>query len=227
MRCLEVLSPPWLSDADVLVRDTAELPQDAVELAGTLGLAEDAALVAVKQIHGQIDLAERARVGLAGEIGLVSLLEGRWPGSTHHVALHNDGLGYDVMFATGDKTWHLEVKTTTRRGRLVIHLSKHEHEVGVLDPMWRLVVVGLGAAGHPAALATARHEQLRQRVPRNIDATSVWESVRYELNPGDLQAGLCFLGASWTRKDDRSMLRRGTQDSQSDFAWMPTPDRTG
>jgi Domain of unknown function (DUF3883) len=223
MHCLEELAPPWLPDADALVRSTSELPQDAVDLADTLGVAEDAALLAVRQVQGKIDLAERARVGLAGETGLVALLEERWPGSTQHIALHDDGFGYDVMFAANNKTWHLEVKTTTRRGRLVIHLSKHEHEVGMLDPLWRLVVVGLDEEGQIAALATARHELLRQRVPQNVDATATWESVQYELSPRDLESGLCFLKANWTDEDDRSLLRHGTKDLEGTFGWMPIP----
>lgn len=223
MHCLEELAPAWLPDADALVRSTTELPQDAVDLAGTLGLAEDAALLAVRQVQGKIDLAERARIGLAGETCLVELLEERWPGSTQHIALHNDGFGYDVMFTPTSKAWHLEVKTTTRRGRLVIHLSKHEHEVGTLDPLWRLVVVGLDEGGQIAALATARHEVMRQRAPQNVDATAVWESVRYELSPKDVDPGLPFLNASWTDDDDRSLLRQGSGGSKSAFAWMPIP----
>lgn len=64
-------------------------------------------------------------------------LERRWPGSTRHVALTDDGLGYDLAFSCRGRTLHLEVKTTGRRGRLVLYLSRHEHEVALLDPDWR------------------------------------------------------------------------------------------
>lgn len=188
-RSLEAAAPAWLPDADVLVRDPSELPQDAADLAAVLGLDDPAALLAVRQVHGRIDLAERARIGAEGEKGLVALLERRWPGSTNHVAITDDGLGYDLAFTLAGRTWHLEVKTTSRRGRLVLYLSRHEHEVALLDPGWRLVVVGLDGEGALGALATARHQVLRGRAPHDHDPAARWESTRHQLRPLDLHPG--------------------------------------
>jgi len=221
-RSLEALAPPWLPDADSLVPDSSELPQDAADLAVLFGLGDAAALLAVRQVHGRIDLAERARIGAAGEQGLVALLEQRWPGSTAHVALNDDGLGYDIALKLSLGTWHLEVKTTSRRGRLVLYLSRHEHEVALLDPDWRLVVVGLSDDGRPAALATARHEGLQQRAPHDHDPAARWESARHQLSPADLYPGLSFLGSPPTPSDSRSLLYCGSVGTSSPYAWMPS-----
>ena len=115
-RTLERSMPAWLADADFLVPDPGEVPQDAASLAEVLGLSEQASFLAIRNVHGHIDLAERARVGLAGERALIEFLECRWPGSTTHIAEANDGFGYDVLFRHGKEHWHLEVKTTIRRG---------------------------------------------------------------------------------------------------------------
>ena len=219
-RSLEAAAPAWLPDADALVRDPSELPQDAAELAAVLGLDDSAALLAVRQVHGRIDLAERARIGAEGEKGLAALLERRWPGSTRHVALTDDGLGYDLTFTADERTWHLEVKTTSRRGRLVLYLSRHEHEVALIDPDWRLVVVGLGGSGALGALATARHQALQGRAPQDRDPVARWESARHQLLPADLQPGLAFLGPLELR-DAGSLLCSGHLGLADSFMWMP------
>lgn len=220
-RSLQTLAPAWMPDADVLVPDASELPLDATDLAALFGLGDAAALLAVRQVHRRIDLAERARVGAAGELGLVTLLEQRWPGSTVHAALDDDGLGYDIALMLGADTWHLEVKTTGRRGRLVLYLSRHEHEVAMLDPDWRLVVVGLSDDDKPAALATARLEALQDRAPRDCHPAARWESARHQLSPADLQPGLPFLGSPPTPADAVSLLYRGSTGTSSPYAWMP------
>lgn len=219
-RSLEAAAPAWLPDADVLVRNPSELPQDVSHLADVLGLDDSTALLTVRQIHGRIDLAERSRIGAQGEKGLAALLECRWPGSTNHVALTDDGLGYDLAFTLGVNTWHLEVKTTSRRGRLVVYLSRHEHEVALLDRDWRLVVVGLGGDGAPAAIATARHQLLQERAPRDWDQAARWESARHELRPSDLHPGLAFL-SYLEPGGPASLFRRGTLQEISPFLWMP------
>lgn len=221
-RSLEALAPAWLPDADVLVPNSSELPQDAAELAAIFGLGDAAAMLAVRQVHGRIDLAERARIGAAGESGLVALLEQRWPGSTVHVALNDDGLGYDIVLMLSQGAWHLEVKTTGRRGRLVLYLSRHEHEVALADPDWRLVVVGLSDDGKPAALATGRHEALQNRAPYDRHSAARWESTRHQLGPADLQPGLPFLGAPPSLTDAGSLLYCGSVGTGSPYAWMPT-----
>lgn len=216
---LQEMAPLWLADADTLVRDVSELPQDALELASALRLSERAALIGVRQVQGQVDLVERARVGAEGEVQLVALLEDAWAGCARHVALDNDALGYDIVVSLDSQVWHLEVKTTTRRGRLNVYLSRNEYEVGSIDPQWRLVVVGLGDNEQLTAVATVKQEILHDRTPLDRHVASRWESCRYELTPSDMEAGLSFLNENQKTRDPRFALGLPHNDD-STFAWM-------
>ena len=220
-RLLERESPAWLPDSDILIPDPTELPQDAAILAGLLGLSDNDAFGAIRHLQGRIDLSERSRVGLAGESALVELLEEHWPGSTTHVSQTNDGLGYDVLFCQGGKSWHLEVKTTTRRGRLVIYLSRHEHEVSVRDPNWRLVALGLDNQMRLSAIATVHHSQLLRRSPQDRYPDAQWQSARHGLTARDLQPGLSFLDPTVTGRMPADDLRRFGREPKPTFAWMP------
>lgn len=207
---------PWLPDADVLVQDTDELPGDAAAAAECLGLTPAEALLGVRQVHGRIDLAERARVGATGELALVALLESRWAGSTRHVALDDDGMGYDIAFTHNDTVWHLEVKSTTRRGRLTVYLSRHEHEVARLDPRWRLIVIGLDSSDQVRGLATANGDAIIRRCPIDRNSASKWASVRLDLLPSDLELGLPFASSNIDEQLDKVT---------GEFAWLPTQRR--
>jgi hypothetical protein len=222
-RILERSAPAWLLDADLLVPDAAELPQDASALAETLGLSDRVAFMSVRHVHGRVDLAERARVGLAGERALVELLERRWPGSTTHVAQTDDGFGYDVLFRHGNAHWHLEVKTTTRRGRLVVYLSRHEYDVSLLDPYWRLVVVGLDDQMRLQAVATVRHSELFDRAPRDVCADAKWQSASHQLTSRDLQQGFSFLNEPTIDPQITAaqVLSERSSHMPNVFAWMP------
>lgn len=220
-RAFEDDSPAWLRDADILVPDTAALPADAVRLAATLGISDEVALAAIRHVHGKIDLAERARVGSAGETSLLELLESCWPGSAVHVSARDDGFGYDIDFRYRQSRWHLEVKSTTRRGRLNVHLSRHEHEVGLSDPNWRLLVLGLDESLKLATLATARHGQILARAPADICADAKWQSVRHDIKVDDLEIGLNFVTPAGPEEPYASKLL-GIRAAASLFAWMPS-----
>jgi hypothetical protein len=222
LRSLEHESPAWLRDADVLVPDEAALPQDALELAGALGVREEAVFRSVKRLYGNVDIKERERVGRAGEEALVSLLETCWPGSTTHVSLIDDSFGYDILFRSGDWEWHIEVKTTIRRGRLVVYLSRNEHEVSVKDPHWRLVVAGIDEQSRLQAIANLPAPLLARRAPHDVLPQSRWDSVSHDLRAGDLEAGLAFLpplGGVTTVATAALIQSGGLQ--RRDFAWMP------
>ena len=220
-RSLAIAMPPWLPDADFLIPDPSELPLDAANLARALGLPEEAAFRGILKIHGKIDLQRRAAVGLAGELALVRLLEGRWPGSTTHVALEDDGFGYDIAFRYAGVEWHLEVKATTRRGRLAIYLSRHEFEVGMRDPNWRLVTLGLNAQLELQALGTVANSTLENRAPIDPCPGTQWQSVLLKLGPGDLLAGLSLLmkphGSVGTPIGEHLQ-------GQEAFSWLPQPE---
>jgi hypothetical protein len=220
---LEAASPPWLADADLYAETTADVPADGEELANALGVSAGDAIAAIRQVHGKIDLEARAAVGASGELAIVALLQAGWPSSARHVALTDDGLGYDVAATTQTGTWHLEVKTSVRRGRLLIYLSRQELEISKLDPHWRLVVAGLGHDQQLAAVATVDPAVLQARAPADQHLGVRWASARYELKPGDLHAGLAFLGAPrpGTPEASSALLACGG-DRRALFAWMPS-----
>lgn len=221
-RAVEHESPAWLRDADVLIPGPAELPQDVLELASELGVAEDAAFRSVTRLYGQVDTKERERVGRAGEEALVNVLEAFWPGSTTHVSLVDDSFGYDILFRSGGCEWHLEVKTTNRRGRLVIYLSRNEHEVSLRDPRWRLVVVGIDNLLRLQAVATLPTSLLAGRAPRDEVPESRWDSVSHDLRRADLQGGLTFLPPLREMADEpmTALIQTGGMH-RLNFAWMP------
>jgi hypothetical protein len=193
-RSLERAAPAWLPDSDLLIPDETELPQDAAALAQILDLSDQLALLAVRRAHGRVNLAERSAIGLAGERALVGILEDRWPGSTTHVSQTDDGFGYDIVFNHKKIEWHLEVKTTTRRGRLVVYLSRHEHEVGLSDPSWRLIVVGLDDRLQLRTVATAKFAEIAARAPQDRHNYAKWQSTSHHLTDRDVEGGLSFLG---------------------------------
>jgi hypothetical protein len=220
-RSLEVAQPAWLPDADVLIPDPTELPQDALALANGLSLGAGEAFLAVSQAQGKVDLERRAVIGATGERLLVEALERHWPGSTSHVSLEDDGLGFDIALTHRSRSWHLEVKTTTRRGRLVVYLSRHEYEVSLVDPDWRLVVAGLGDDARLSALATVRPDVVGVRAPRDQHRAARWESVRFELFPEDLEWGLPFLKPDISRIE--AMLSIWLNRAGR-FGWLPSTD---
>jgi hypothetical protein len=222
---LEWSEPSWLPDADVLVPDPGEIPQDAAALAGALGVGEQAAYSAIQVVRGHIDLEQRRLIGLAGERALLKLLESRWPRSTTHVAEASDGFGYDILFRHEDKEWHLEVKTTTRRGRLIVHLSRHEYEVSLHDPQWRLIVVGMDEGMRLKAVATVREEEIRRRSPRDLCSDGRWESAAHDLTARDLQAGLNFINEPFVDEEiaDYKAPPSISLYTAVRFTWLPQP----
>ena len=189
-RVLEYSVPAWLKDADVLITAPDEIPQDAESLAEALKLKSETAFLAIGNARGKVNTAEMSRIGLAGELAVVGLLESEWPGSTFHVSQVSDGFGYDVVFRHENVDWHLEVKATTRRGRLLIHLSRHEYEVGQYDPNWRLLAVGLNGEMQIEAVATVKHADLWRRAPRDVCTEAKWESAVHDIASKDLHRGI-------------------------------------
>jgi hypothetical protein len=222
-RTVECSAPAWLLDSDVLIPDEESLPHDAAVIASTLGLSDTAALWAIRNVHGRVDTALRSELGLAGERALIELLERHWPGTTLHVSASNDGFGYDVLFRHSGIEWHLEVKTTLRRGRLVAYVSRHEYEVSLRDPHWRLVVVGLNEQRLACAVATVQHVKAFARTPKDTCLDARWQSVAHQLTADDLREGLSFINAPMDKL--RSKLLDGIDEEDrlawKGFAWMP------
>lgn len=175
--------PPWLrNDADL----DADVPIDGREVSGALGLTSHQALEGIQRARRKVDSQLTKEIGDAGETQLLRLLEASWPHSATHVAADDDTAGYDIAFTHARHTWHLEVKATTRRGRLTIYLSRNEYEQSQVDPSWRLVVIGLDSQRQLAALATARTSALHRAAPLDQHEGTTWSSARYKLGPDDL-----------------------------------------
>lgn len=218
---LGAADPPWLEDADVLVHSSDDLPQDIERWSEVLGLSPDSGLRVVRRVSGKIDLARRAQVGSAGEIALCALLEAKWPGAVNHVAATDDGFGYDISVSLQEAEWHLEVKSTTRRGRLSFFLSRHEFETGLADSHWKLLVVGLDDALEAGCVAVVDKSALKQFAPADRATTASWESAKYDLGEDHLMPGLTFL--PWGKPDlgAHGLLALGTSKRSPYFAWMP------
>ena len=160
-RVIQSIDPPWLLDADLMIAAADDLPSDAERLARTFGVRPETAFTKILDVQRKVDLDARRRLGLAGELALIAALEARWPNSTVHVSAFDDSAGYDVEFSLPRSTLHIEVKSTFRKGRLTVYVTRNEYATSQRDPNWVLVVVGLDAESNLVAVATVRREVWR------------------------------------------------------------------
>ena len=219
---LRSADPPWLHDADELIPDASDIPADVLATARQLKVPEERAIEAIRSAWGRVDAELREELGRDGELAVVAALAAVGFTSIEHVALDSDAFGYDVRVQLADGTWHLEVKATRRRGRLVIFLSRHEFEVAQRDPRWRLVVAGLTEGSILGALAVVRGETLVEATPGDQDPRGRWESVRLRLTGADSDPGLPFLVVPPpTRATRAGLLIRGLAPDSGEFGWMP------
>lgn len=186
----------WLEDAALLVLNAEEIPHDADRAADALGLSADEAFSLIHEASGKIDLAERSRIGLGGEVALLSLLRSELDGEVRHVAADSDGYGFDVSVEARSFTGHFEVKSTTRRRRLTIYLSRHEFETMKRDPNWQLVAVRLDGDLQLRAIATVSRDWIAAAVPVDRRVYGRWEATRLDVPPESLIAGLPMVPAS-------------------------------
>lgn len=184
---------PWLPDADLLVRSPQELPDDVLRAASSLGLNEDDAFRQLGAVWGKVDARERERIGAAGELVLVELLKASTAFRVEHVAAWSDGFGYDVAVRSTRCPGHLEVKSTTRRGRLTIFLSRHEYETMRRDPHWELVVIRLTTDLKPEAIATVPKDWIAEQAPADRSPRGRWDSCRLDIPPGVPVPGIARL----------------------------------
>ncbi|WP_067812642.1 DUF3883 domain-containing protein [Actinomadura kijaniata] len=188
-------SPLWLRDADQLISTPDDLPEDAISAGQALGLVPRQTAAVIHTAWGKVDTAAREQVGTAGEETLAKLI-GQVAGITvEHVAEYADGLGYDITVHADGLHLNLEVKTTIRRGRLTIYLSRNEYEVMQDDPDWRLVVVFLNEDRQVGAIGTIISSWIRQHAPSDCFPASRWESARLDIAPAAIQRGISDVGA--------------------------------
>lgn len=176
----------WLPDADLLISGITELPEDALRASEILGLGSEDALAVVRQAWGKVDTEARLRVGTAGEVALVGLLRAATDVPIRHIAATSDGYGYDIAV----DTTHIEVKTTMRRGRLTIYLSRNEYETMRRDPGWLLALVRLDQNLQPTAVATLDRTWIEEVAPGDHHPRGRWESARLDVPASAVISGL-------------------------------------
>lgn len=212
-RLLLSSQPYWLDAAADLADDP---PSDLVRLAGRLGVSLESAVLVSSGVARKVDVDRQHEVGRRGEAVLAELLA-RHGLDPVHAALRDDTLGYDIALR-GRWNAHLEVKTTTARGRLRVYLSRHEANVSAVDGTWHLVAVAL-RDNELAAVATINRRSIAGRLPADKHAGGRWESVRLDLAADDLIPGLAFLEDAPT-----SLLTEVAEINASalDYAWLPS-----
>lgn len=183
-------SATWFADADILIREPEELPEDALRAAEELGLSPVEAHGEITIAWGKVDQEQRQRVGSAGELALLNLLTKSISARVDHVAAVSDGYGYDLAVHTHPSPVHLEVKSTVRRGRLTIHLSRHEYNTMLRDAGWHLVAVRLTPELNPASIATVPNDWIAAHAPADRSPSGRWESCQLEVPPNVLRPGI-------------------------------------
>nr|WP_239067639.1 DUF3883 domain-containing protein [Actinomadura bangladeshensis] len=181
---------PWFPDADLHVREPAELPIDAVRAAAVLGLSDLEAFQEIHAVWGKVDAATRLKVGSAGEAALVRLLTASTTAAVEHVAAHSDGYGYDIAVLAGRHSLHIEAKATTRRNRLTFFLSRREYEVMRYDQSWQLVVVQLTDDLAVSAVGSVDPSWIEAQVPDDQGPLGRWESCRIDVPPEQVADGI-------------------------------------
>lgn len=184
--------PAWLGAVEDLVDEAADLPADALAMGSGLGLTDDEVWAAVRATSAKFDAANRARVGLAGELALRDLLVGAGI-AVDHVSLLSDALGYDLSASCAEGEWHIEVKTTTSRAELTLHLSRNEYETSIRDPRWVLVAVAIDETDAILGTGCVDASVLQDLAPVDRASGGRWESARLRIPSGAVQEGLSFL----------------------------------
>ncbi|MFD8886996.1 protein NO VEIN domain-containing protein [Streptomyces erythrochromogenes] len=188
----------WLPDADLLVQSPDEIPEDALRAAEVLGLEPGDAYARIGTAWGKVDTAERARVGALGEEVLLSLLRASTSATVEHVAAWSDAHGYDIAVQGHGLSGHLEVKSTTRLGRLTLYISRNEYETMLRDPAWQMIAVQFTQADDPAAVWTVPRHWISAQAPADSGVLGRWESCRLHVPPGVLLPGVPALAPLMT-----------------------------
>jgi hypothetical protein len=197
----------WFDDSDFLVQGPEELPEDALRAAQAFGIEPAIAFLGLRHVWGKIDTAKRKLIGDAGELLLMALLDQWSNASVSHVAAESDGWGYDIDVQHDDFRCHLEVKSTTRPNRQLIHLSRHEYESMIYDDSWHLVVLCLNRDLTFKNLYSVDRLWVRANAPSDTMVESEWESARFEVPFNQRVSGIPALKA--VIDDDQSPLLTG------------------
>ncbi|MER7705262.1 DUF3883 domain-containing protein [Kitasatospora sp. NPDC097605] len=186
------------------LRPSAPGPTAPAEaLARTLGLTRgdaDAALA-------KAGLAERARVGAAGEAALVALLRRTLRGDVVHVSEFSDRAGYDIAVEVPGGSVHLEVKSTTNRAGRTLFLSRHEYETMRTDPAWHLVFLVLDEQDQLGSVSTVSRSWIESVVPVDRHPGGAeWASAQLSLPSSALTPGITAVHGCLRRDAPASQL---------------------
>lgn len=185
--------PSWFEDADVLVHEVLELPEDLVSAAETLGVDGRSTLAAVRRVWGKVDAQLRAEVGAAGELEVLRRLDVRAGVVVTHVAERSDAFGFDISIRHSNGSCNLEVKSTTRRERRLFYLSRNEFETMLGDPEWYLVFVVLDEQLRMRKFLSVPREWIAENAPVDQGIGSRWEAVRFDPPSSVFRSGLPVL----------------------------------
>jgi hypothetical protein len=200
-------APSWLPDADVLIQDDTEVPEDVLSAAHALRVAPSAALQCIRRAWGKVDTQLRREIGDIGEREVLRNLDIRDGVTVDHVASWSDVHGYDIAVADGSEFCHLEVKATTRENRLTIFLSRNEFETMRADAGWQLVVVVLGDERRLSRVYCVVRDWVRRNAPVDGASGGRWEAARLEVPVAACEPGIPALGPFIT--NERSPLLTG------------------
>lgn len=190
----EKAAPLWVQDADELVRCPEELPMDVVAAGEALGLAPSDVYEQLVFSWGKVDTAAREKVGAAGETVLVDLLREKGDAHVEHVSTRSDGYGYDIAYSTDTFSCHLEVKSTTRVGKFIAYLSRHEYETMLRDPDWVLVTVRLTTGFDLLGVGSVSSDWIAANVPCDSGVFGSWATVKLNVPAEAIAAGIPHLG---------------------------------
>lgn len=138
----------------------------------------------------KFDSDRLAEIGLIGENFVIKKLKEELIQELHcqikHISLIDDSIGYDIKSPSvhnSDKVELLEIKTSTRvhQKYFEFFLSRNEYITGLKNPSWSIVAVQI-KNGNPTILGHIKSHQIESRMPKNIDKTATWESVRLKLD---------------------------------------------
>jgi hypothetical protein len=180
----------WFRDFDTLVTAPEDMPEDALRAGALLSLGPADTFARARHLFGQVDTEARKHFGSIGELALVSLLEAVPGAAVNHLAAESDGYGYDILLTLEGLETHLEVKTTNRRHRLTLYLSRHEYETLRRDPLWALAAVLLDSDLRVKAVATVDREWLAAAAPADQTMSARWETVKVDVPGASLAPGL-------------------------------------
>ncbi|MFH9354391.1 protein NO VEIN domain-containing protein [Kitasatospora sp. NPDC017646] len=174
-RTLATARPDWLTEDRNATSGVDTLPPAAQRLAAVLDLSHDDTAASISSAW----LAERTRLGAAGENALLTLLRRAMTADVIHVSAISDGFGYDIAVESGGSSVHLEVKSTSNAAGQVLFLSRHEYETMRTDPAWLLVFLTLDRRDQPTAISTVDRHWIAEAVPADRQGHgSQWASAR-------------------------------------------------